>query len=225
MIPIRPTPRLLAALMVCLLAIGLWQLGEGSWIYAKARLAQWLLMRAWSRTLAGEVAPKPWPWADTWPVARLTVPSKQVDLIVLNGAYARILAFGPGYWEGSPLSDSIGTTILTGHRDTHFAFLKTLRTGDHIMLQTRTGHPRSYRVRDLQVVDFRTAILWFNPDDNALILVTCYPFDRLIPGGPLRYVVIAEAVYNGNERHDGRHQAQSARDLDAKRAFNYSHGN
>jgi sortase A len=27
----------------------------------------------------------------------------------------------------------------------------------------------------------------------TLTLVTCYPFDAIDPGGPLRYVVVAEA--------------------------------
>ena len=52
---------LLAGLMAILLAIGLWQVAERSWIYAKAGLAQLLLKRAWTRALAGESMPKPWP--------------------------------------------------------------------------------------------------------------------------------------------------------------------
>jgi sortase A len=57
-------------------------LGQGAYIYAKAQLAQVLLERAWQRALAGEAAPKPWPWADTWPVARLEAPALGVDLFV-----------------------------------------------------------------------------------------------------------------------------------------------
>jgi hypothetical protein len=37
----------------------------------------------------------PWPWAYTWPIARLMLPFKEIELIVLNGAYGRSLAFGP----------------------------------------------------------------------------------------------------------------------------------
>ena len=37
---LRPGSRLLTMLMAGLLAIGCWQLGEGSWIYAKAGLAR-----------------------------------------------------------------------------------------------------------------------------------------------------------------------------------------
>jgi len=189
----QPTSRSFVALVVSLLAVGLWQVGEGSWIYAKAGLAQLLLRRAWSRTLEGEGAVKPWPWADTWPVARLTVPARRIDLIVLNGAYGRSLAFGPGYLESSALPGSTGTTILTGHRDTHFAFLELIQTGERFMLQSRGGRTRSYRVIDRRVIDSRTGRIRLNREQPSLVLVTCYPFRVPIPGGPLRWIVTAEA--------------------------------
>ena len=191
--PIRTTPRTLTALTVCLLAVGLWQIGEGSWIYAKARLAQLLLQRAWSRTLAGEAHVKPWPWADTWPVARLIVPTHHIDLIVLNGAYGRTLAFGPGYAESSAFPGSTGTTILTGHRDTHFQFLKRLTQHDEIVIETAGGKNRRYLIRDIRIVDSREVSIWLGPGADRLILVTCYPFDAIVAGGPLRYVVTAES--------------------------------
>jgi sortase A len=192
MSPIRTTPRTLVMLSVCLLAVGLWQIGEGSWIYAKARLAQYLLQRAWSRTLAGEPTVKPWPWADTWPVARLTVPSKHIDLIVLNGAYGRTMAFGPGYAESSSFPGSPGTTILTGHRDTHFRFLQLLQKGDEILLMTTDRPPHQYRVSSIAVVDVRRASIQLDTKGSRLALVTCYPFEAISSGGPLRYVVMAE---------------------------------
>jgi sortase A len=190
---IRTTPRTLTALTVCLLAVGLWQIGEGSWIYAKAGLAQLLLHRAWSRTLAGEAHVKPWPWADTWPVARLIVPTHHIDLIVLNGAYGRTLAFGPGYAESSAFPGSTGTTILTGHRDTHFQFLKRLTQHDEIVIETAGGKNRRYLIRDIRIVDSREVSIWLGPGADRLILVTCYPFDAIVAGGPLRYVVTAES--------------------------------
>lgn len=188
----RITPPLPAMLVLCLLAIGLWQIGEGSWIYAKARLAQYLLQRAWSRTLAGEIAVKPWPWADTWPIARLTIPSKNIDLIVLNGAYGRTLAFGPSYAESSALPGSVGTTILTGHRDTHFSFLKRLHRQDEIVIQTATGKRLHYVVSERRMADSRSGTIALDHQQARLVLITCYPFDAILPGGPLRYVVVAE---------------------------------
>ena len=177
---------------MCLLAVGLWQVGDGSWIYAKARLAQFLLQRAWSRTLAGDAPVKTWPWADTWPVARLIVPTKHVDLIVLNGAYGRTLAFGPGYAESSAPPGSPGTTILTGHRDTHFRFLRRLQPDDELVIQDVNGRFMHYRVRHRRVVHEGTGGIRQDSHRTELIMITCYPFDSPIPGGPLRYVVTAE---------------------------------
>ena len=70
----RVTTRVITLLVVTLVLLGLWQIGSGAWIYVKAQLAQVLLQRAWAGTLAGQRDVKPWPWADTWPVARLVVP-------------------------------------------------------------------------------------------------------------------------------------------------------
>lgn len=191
--PIRSTPRTLTALIVCLLAItGLWQLGEGSWIYAKAGLAQHLLQRAWSRTLAGDTNSKPWPWADTWPVARLIVPSQHIDQIVLEGAYGRTLAFGPGHVESAGPIGASDTVILTGHRDTHFSFLQRLERNDVIELETPAGHRRRYRVKETRIADSRNASIEIVQDQSQLVLVTCYPFDSPMPGTLWRYVMIAE---------------------------------
>ena len=211
MSPLRPIPSAPVMLSVCLLAVGLWQIGEGSWIYTKARLAQHLLQRAWSRTLAGETRVKPWPWADTWPVARLSVPSRHIDLIVLNGAYGRTLAFGPGYAESSSFPGSRGTTILTGHRDTHFEFLKRLKQDDAIVLETAAGSTQRYLVHDSQIVDVRTTSIGLSDEEDRLVLVTCYPLDAMATGGPLRYVVSAvrEEASDGGERSDYFHFVSS----------------
>jgi len=198
--PIQTTSRPLVMLTVCFLAIGLWQIGEGSWIYAKARLAQGLLRRAWSKTLAGHMQVKPWPWADTWPVGRLRVPSEEVDVIVLNGAYGRTLAFGPAFAESSSLPGAGGTTVLTGHRDTHFAFMGRLKEMDEILIDTPDGHSLRYRVLDSAIVDARTDAIRLADDKEVreeLILVTCYPFDALFSGGPLRYLVRAVRTKTG----------------------------
>ena len=195
MSPIRPaTSRPLVILTVCLLAVGVWQLGEGAWIYAKARLAQVLLRRAWSRTLAGEWHVTPWPWADTWPVGRLRVPPEHIDVIVLNGAYGRTLAFGPGLAESSAVPGTGGTTILTGHRDTHFAFLRHLKETDEILFDLPDGGSIRYQVRDHRVVDARTDSIRLADDREQLVLITCYPFDAVFAGGPMRYLVMATRV-------------------------------
>jgi sortase A len=44
----------------------------------------------------------------------------------------------------------------------------------------------------VQIIDGRTTGIINDPERDQLVLVTCYPFDAMVPGGPLRYVVIAE---------------------------------
>jgi sortase A len=160
-------------------------------MYAKARLAQVLLRRAWSRTLAGEIQVKPWPWADTWPVGRLRVPSENIDLIVLNGAYGRTLAFGPAFAESSALPGTGGTTVFTGHRDTHFAFVGRLKERDEIVVDMPDGSSVRYRIHERRIADARRDSIRLAVDREELILVTCYPFDAVFSGSPLRYLVRA----------------------------------
>ena len=180
--------------MALLSVIGLWELGHGVWIHAKARLAQLLLQRAWERTLRGEAAVKPWPWADTWPVAKLQVPAHGIDLIVLSGVSGRTLAFGPGHAPDSAAPGTSGTEIVTGHRDTHFRFLERVQRGDEILLEAQGRPAVRFRVEELTVVDSRYAVIRSETRTTSLVLMTCYPFDSLVSGGPLRYVVAAHAT-------------------------------
>ena len=176
-----------------LLAGGAALFGRGAYIYAKAGVAQVLLHHAWARTLSGERDAKPWPWADTWPVARMRIPKAGADYIVLAGASGRTMAFGPGHLDGSAAPGSAGNCVLTAHRDTQFAALRALTRGDEIVLQATDGSLRAYRVEETAVVDRRDTRALAPTADATLTLVTCYPFDAVRPGGPLRYVVRARA--------------------------------
>jgi len=181
-----------------LASIGLWQLGAGLYIHAKAWLAQQLIESAWTSTLAGEREVRPWPWADTWPIARLRIPGADVDLYVLADASGRSLAFGPGYWNGSAKPGSVGNTIIAAHRDTHFSFLQHAALGQEILLQTMDGREHRYRLMETRVLDSRHDRILIETDRPMLTLLTCYPFDAVLPGGPLRYVAIAELTRNAS---------------------------
>lgn len=181
------------ALVALLVVAGVWQLGGGVYIHAKALLAQYLLERAWRETCGGDRRALPWPWADTWPVARLRAPRLGADVIVLAGASGRTLAFGPGHLDGTVLPGRLGNSVISGHRDTHFSFLRLLRLGDVLEVQRPDGIVRPYRVVDTRVTDARNAVLDLYPSQPELTLVTCYPFGALLPGGSLRYLVTARA--------------------------------
>ena len=181
---------------VVLCAAGFSLFGGAGYIHAKAWLAGALLDRAWEQRLNGALPTdaRPWPWADTAPLARLQVPRLDIDRIVLAGASGRTLAFGAAHLDGTAEPGARGNSVITGHRDTHFAFLQHLGAGDVLRLQAADGGWQTYRITGSEVFDARTARLDAAADRNVMTLVTCYPFDAVVPNGPLRYAVFAERV-------------------------------
>jgi sortase A len=190
----RPLRAWRLALIALLLGAGLASFGNGLYIYAKAQAAQVLLHAAWARTQSSGAPFKPWPWADTHPVARLIAPAHEADLLVLSGASGRTLAFGPGQLDGSANPGETGNSVITGHRDTHFRFLQNVAAGDALVVEGPNGSRRHFHVRRTYVADFRALDIPRATPIPTLTLVTCYPFDAINPGGPLRYVVVAEAT-------------------------------
>lgn len=174
---------------LCLLAGGVLA-AQAAWLPAKAALAQQLLERAWRTSRVDGGAHRPWPWADVAPVARLEVPRLGVTRIVLAGDSGRALAFAPGWSESSALPGRTGLSVVSAHRDTHFRFLRELVAGDRIIVEHARGE-RAYRVASMRVVDTRDSHIALDADADALLLVTCWPFDALAAQGPLRYLVEA----------------------------------
>ncbi len=194
---LRPTvTRSMAWIVATLLVVcGSWLIGQGVWIHIKAVAAQWLLQRAWQETLTTHQPVKPWPWADTWPAGRLVVPRLAINQIILADASGESLAFGPGIVSNRTYVDEDSShVVLSGHRDTHFSFLRDLQGGEAIRMQTLDGHWRDFVADTMDVVDSRIDTLQRNQEGALLQLITCYPFDSLIPGGPLRYVITAKPM-------------------------------
>ena len=189
----RITRRVTIGLLVVL---GLGLLLQGLWIPAKAVVAQMLLEHAWEDSKASGGAPvKPWPWADHWPQARLHFPAQQASYVVLSGDQGASLAFAPGHNpQSAALSAALGTKVISAHRDTHFTVLRDVSIGEEVALETEQGM-RSYRVTQMNVIDVRQQTLEIFPEgEDALVLVTCYPFDAVNPNGPLRLVVHARGM-------------------------------
>lgn len=185
--------RLVCLAPAALVAIlGLAFLAQGLWIPTKAALAQVLLERAFEQSLATGKPVKPWPWADTWPVARITVPRLGQSVIVLSGASGEAMAFGPGHVAGTPAAGDRGAAVYAAHRDTHFAFLGALRPGDRIDVRRIDGHWTPFRVVGSGVVRWDASGIDPNAPGRSLALATCWPFDGKTRG-PLRYVVWAES--------------------------------
>ncbi len=178
-------------------------LAHGLWIPAKAVLAQHLMMRSWQAAQAGGPALPPWPWADTTPVARLTLPRLEVDQLVLAGTSGSELAFGPGLvgtmrptsmlsgWGARSQNGGPQNIAIAGHRDTHFRFMQHIAMGDRIHLEAADGTRRAYTVGWTGVVaEDDTWVANPTPHD-ALTLITCYPFDGIAGQADQRFVVRA----------------------------------
>ena len=177
-----------------MMAAGTALVASALYIPAKAALAQVLLERAWARTQAGESGVRPWPWADISPVAVLEVPRLGERSIVLEGASGQAMAFGPGHMVNTPSIGARGTAVIAAHRDTQFNYLRDVKDGDRIVVETADGERSAFRVVETRVV--RADASGLDPTDGGptgarLALVTCYPFDGVLRG-PLRYVVLAD---------------------------------
>jgi|GEM_PF-84429 len=244
---------LTAIWLACLVSGGL-LVSNGAYMWAKAQLAQVLIAHAWQSSVqAAEIntllpnanqtfkeksfKTKPWPWADTYPVAKIQFYSGPTSrfssqgaakhqarkqelagtrqkklaaqpLYVLAGASGRTMAFGPGHMSATPLPLEGGNSVITGHRDTHFAALQYLNLGDLIHVQTPEGQGEYQVTATFIVHQSQTQIIesnyfassYFSSNSIApsrqgqLTLITCYPFNSLVPNPTLRYVVSANRV-------------------------------
>jgi len=180
--------RKLIAVALLLGALGF--AGQGTWLQGKAIVAQWLIAQAWEQQLSSGEPVRPWSWADTWPVAKLTAPDGSISY-VLSGVSGQALAFGPGKLDNGVGPGDIGTLVLAGHQDSHFAFMQRLKTGDRLRIQAANGEEYQYRIDSQRVVDSREERIELQHRRAELRLVTCYPFASLNSGGPMRYVVSA----------------------------------
>jgi sortase A len=188
----EPTMSRLSIALV-LAAAGAIQFGQGIYIHAKALLAQVLLERAFAETITTGRAVKPWPWADTWPEARITVKRIGASAIALAGSSGQALAFGPGHVERTADAGEPGVAVYAAHRDTHFRFLKDVAIGDEIDVTRHDGKTFRYRADGTAIVRFDQSGI--NPfiAGHELVLTTCWPFDAMAHG-PMRYVLHAAMI-------------------------------
>lgn len=176
-----------AAMLVSLM-MGGWHFAHATWIYCKAYAASFLIHDAWLATQHNKDINKPWEWADTWPVADITIPSIDLKEIILSGDSGSSLAFGPGLSFAGAALDDDGIKLISGHRDTHFRKLQHININDVIFIKTAKT-VRQYKVKDIGVIDSESYRIDSLDTDYDLILSTCYPFNAISPGGKQRFIV------------------------------------
>ncbi len=189
-----PSPTQFKIGAVSAMALGLLGLGLliwGSWIPVKAELAQYLLERAWQQSKSDGAPHKAWPWADSWPVAKLTIPDLDFEAIILKESGGEGLAFGPILLDQSAPLGQRGTSVISAHRDTHFKALANLQVGMQVSLEPMHGPTLHYTIDASRIARWDRSGLVRNTLSSSLVLSSCWPFDGLT-SGPLRF--IAEAT-------------------------------
>ena len=176
-----------------LLGLGLFFLSQGLYMDVKAEVAQMLIATSWNDRAKNEAPVKPWHWADTRVIASLEVARLKQSVYVMQDDSGESLAFGPGHMPASAPPSADGHVVIAGHRDSHFAFLKNIKVGDVISTENYQSQTLQYRVTELFIIDSTEEQIPLY-DEAMLTLITCYPFDDFIPGGPLRLIVNAEPI-------------------------------
>jgi sortase A len=170
-------------------------LGVAMWMAADAA---WYQLRAGEELRAAALAPAPLapvatPALTGAPIARLSIPRLDLDVVVAEGDSDDVLRRAVGRVpSGARLGDAAGNVTLAGHRDTFFRPLEEIRTGDRIVVE-RGAARDVYLVEWAAVVDPSRVEVQGDPGYAALTLVTCYPF-RYVGEAPYRFVVRARRV-------------------------------
>jgi sortase A len=180
---------------ILLAMIGISTFAYGAYIPIKAEAAQYMIQSAWNVSNKTGFQVKPCNWMDSHPVMRLKSAKHNQDLIVLEGDTGNVLAFGPGRNTQSNHPGNRGTTLISGHRDTHFDFLENITMGDKFEIDPIYSKQNyHYQVSDIKIIDSDKVDIDIGSGQSELKLVTCYPFNTPIAGGSLRYVVTAILV-------------------------------
>jgi sortase A len=114
---------------------------------------------------------------------RLEIPRLNMSVMVMEGVSSRTLRLGAGHIPGTPLG-------IAAHRDSFFRPLKDIKKGDTIKFATIDG-TSEYRVTSTQIVGPKDTYVLDANSEDAMTLVTCYPF-YYIGTAPKRFIVQAE---------------------------------
>ena len=123
------------------------------------------------------------------PVARLLIPSIDLDEIVMEGVGPVELNGGPGHFPGSVLPGEPGNSILSAHRDRHFRRVGELGIGARFRTETRKG-AIEWVVTERRIVSRDTPAL-FDESEATLTLTTCWPI-RYFGPAPDRLLIVAK---------------------------------
>ena len=173
-----------------LLLIGAVLLVYVTFEYGSMYVRQKQLAAQWERQNAPSAAVPPKAQDPREQMTRLSIPSIDLDAIVVEGTSTRQLAIAPGHMTDSAAPGESGNSVITAHRDTFFRHIYELNKGDQILVR-RGGKSYQYLVERKFVVKPSDVSVLKPTTDARLTLVTCYPTYYVGPA-PERLVVIGK---------------------------------
>lgn len=124
----------------------------------------------------------------------LLIPSLDMKYPMYWGTDDETLTQGVGYHTGifTTPPDGQRHTVLSGHRDTVFRELGSLKKGDKMYVQFE-GVQYEYEIKRTWITNAEDRSVIIKKDDPTLTLTTCYPF-TFIGAAPDRYIIEAPLV-------------------------------
>lgn len=129
---------------------------------------------------------------DSGVVARISFDRLRREVFVYGDENPANLKKGPVWLRMTRSFAAQGNTVVAGHRDTHFRFLKDARVGDVFRVDDAVIH-RTYRIKEMRVVRPEDRSLLAPEAKKVITLVTCYPF-YMVGRANRRMIVRAELV-------------------------------
>jgi sortase A len=122
-------------------------------------------------------------------VGLLEIPRLGITTPVVSGDDDEALEIAVGHLPDTPLPWEPGNSAVAAHRDGIFRPLENVRKGDRVIVRTTRGD-FEYQVQNTQIVPPTDLSVLEPLGDDALTLITCYPFNY-IGSAPKRFIVHA----------------------------------
>ena len=183
--------RYLLWMEVALIAVAVAGVGFAAYAWIDAWMYQRSGMQELQRlsTAPPEGGPPP---SDGALLGQIVIPQLGVSSVILEGTAMSTLQRAVGHVSGTALPGKPGNICLAGHRDSFFRQLRNVVAGHEIVIHT-PGGSATYRVEGTGIVSPAQVAVLKPTRDDALTLITCYPFGYL-GSAPKRFVVRARAV-------------------------------
>jgi len=131
-------------------------------------------------------------------IGTLTIAALQATMPIYEGTDDNSLKKGVGHFIGSALpglQDKVlyqNNVVLSGHRDSVFEHIGTLKLGELLVVNTASGS-FTYKIVKFRIVEANDLTVIVPTPTAVLTLTTCYPF-IFFGNAPKRFIVSADMV-------------------------------